>query len=57
MIRKSLVLLVFVASLTACVDRERLHCAPTKNKALSAITDTTSETTTAPRYAEGGKCR
>jgi len=43
--------------LTACADRERLHCAPTKNKALSAITETTTETTTAPRYAEGGKCR
>jgi predicted small lipoprotein YifL len=55
--RKSLILLVFLASLTACGDRERLHCAPTKNKALSAITETTTETTTAPRYAEGGKCR
>ena len=55
--KNSLILLVFLTSLTACADRERLHCAPTKNKALSAVTDTTTDTTTAPRYAEGGKCR
>ena len=55
--QKTLILLVFLVPLTACVDRERLHCAPIKNKALSAVTETTTETTTAPRYAEGGKCR
>jgi predicted small lipoprotein YifL len=56
--KNSLILLVFLASLTACADRERLNCPPTKNKALTAVTDTaTSETTTAPRYAEGAKCR
>jgi predicted small lipoprotein YifL len=56
--RKSLILLVICASLTACADRERLNCPPTKNKALTAVTETTSsETTTAPRYATGAKCR
>jgi hypothetical protein len=56
--RKSLILLVFLGSLTACADRERLNCPPTKNKALTAVTETTTtETTTAPRYAEGAKCR
>ena len=56
--RKSLILLVFLGSLTACADRERLNCPPTKNKALTAVTETTTnETTTAPQYAEGSKCR
>jgi predicted small lipoprotein YifL len=56
--RKSLILLVICASLTACADRERLNCPPTKNKALTAVTETTtSETTMAPRYATGAKCR
>jgi hypothetical protein len=56
--RNSLILLVICASLTACADRERLNCPPIKNKALTAVTETTSaETTTAPRYATGAKCR
>ena len=56
--RKSLILLVFLTPLLGCGDRERLNCPPTKNKALTAVTETTSsETTTAPRYATGAKCR
>jgi hypothetical protein len=56
--RKSLILLVICASLTACADRERLNCPPTKNKALSSVTDTTpTETTNAPKYGTGAKCR
>jgi hypothetical protein len=53
--RKSLILLVFLGSLTACADRERLNCRPTKNKALRGITETIS-TTIAPAYGTGGKC-
>jgi predicted small lipoprotein YifL len=56
--RKSLILLVICASLTACADRERLNCPPTKNKALSSVTESTiNETTTVPQYGTGGKCR
>jgi predicted small lipoprotein YifL len=55
MMRKSLILLVFLGSLTACADRERLNCPPTKNKALRGVTETIS-TTTAPAYGTGGKC-
>jgi hypothetical protein len=56
--KNSLILLVICASLTACADRERLNCPPTKNKALSSVTNTISaDTTTAPRYATGAKCR
>jgi len=47
--RKSLVLLVFVASLTACGDRVRVNCERVKNKALSAVTDTTIQ-------IGGGRC-
>jgi hypothetical protein len=57
--RKSLVLLVFLASLTACADRERLNCPRTKNKALrGAVIEPviTPTTTTATRYGTGGKC-
>jgi predicted small lipoprotein YifL len=54
-LRNSLVLLVFLASLTACADRERLNCPPTKNKALRGVTQTV-ETTIAPLYGTGGKC-
>ena len=36
--QKSLILLVFLGSLTSCADRERLNCPPTKNKALSSVT-------------------
>jgi len=53
--RKSLILLVFLTSLTACADRERLNCPPTKNKALRGVTETIS-TTIAPAYGTGGKC-
>ena len=53
--KKSLILLVFLASLTACADRERLNCRPTKNKALRGVTQTI-ETTIAPLYGTGGKC-
>jgi hypothetical protein len=56
--RNSLILFVFLASLTACADRERLNCPPIKNKALSSVTNTVAtETTIAPRYATGAKCR
>lgn len=55
--RKSLILLFLLGSLTACGDRERLLCRPTKNKALSSVTNTeTTQTTSAPRYADSGKC-
>ena len=53
---KALILLVFLASLTACADRERLNCPPTKNKALRGVTETITPTTTATRYGTGGKC-
>jgi hypothetical protein len=53
--KKSLILLVICASLTACADRERLNCRPTKNKALRGVTETI-ETTVAPLYGTGGKC-
>ena len=53
--RNSLILLVFLGSLTACADRERLNCPPTKNKALRGVTETI-ETTVAPQYGSGGKC-
>jgi hypothetical protein len=52
---KALILLVICASLTACADRERLNCPPTKNKALRGVIETIS-TTTAPAYGSGGKC-
>jgi len=47
--RKSLVLLVLLASLTACSDRVRVNCERVKNKALSAVTDTTIQ-------VGGGRC-
>ena len=34
--RKSLILLVFLTSLTACADRTRTNCERTKNKALTS---------------------
>jgi len=46
---KALILLVALLSLTACVDRERVNCQRTKNKALSAIT-------VAPPQIGGGRC-
>jgi hypothetical protein len=58
MIRKSLILLVICASLTACADRERLNCPRTKNKALrgAVIGPVITPTTTATQYGTGGKC-
>jgi predicted small lipoprotein YifL len=53
--RNSLILLVVLTSLTACADRERLNCPPTKNKALRGVTETITPTT-APAYGTGGKC-
>jgi len=53
--RKTLILLVILGSLTACADRERFNCRPTKNKALRGVTETI-ETTIAPLYGTGGKC-
>jgi len=53
--RKTLILLVILGSLTACADRERLNCRPTKNKALRGVIETI-ETTIAPLYGTGGKC-
>jgi len=55
MMRKTLILLVILGSVTACADRERLNCRPTKNKALRGVTETI-ETTIAPLYGTGGKC-
>ena len=46
--KKSLILLVFLGSLTACADRERVNCLRTKNKAATA---TASMTTPG-----GGRC-
>jgi hypothetical protein len=54
--KKSLILLVICASLSACSDRERFNCPPTKNKALRGVTETITPTTTPPRYGTGGKC-
>jgi hypothetical protein len=54
--KKTLILLVICASLTACADRERLNCPPTKNKALRGVTETITPTTATPRYGTGGKC-
>jgi len=39
--KKSLVLLVFLALLTACSDRERVNCERVKNKAPGVITSPT----------------
>ena len=54
--KNSLILLVFLASLTACADRERLNCPPTKNKALRSAGEAIVPTTPAPAYGTGGKC-
>jgi hypothetical protein len=56
--KRLLLISATLIALTSCADRERLNCPPTKNKALSSVTNTISpETTTAPRYATGAKCR
>ena len=54
--QKSLILLVFLTSLTACADRERLNCPPIKNKALRNAGEVIIPTTPAPAYGTGGKC-
>jgi hypothetical protein len=46
MMKKSLILLVICASLTACSDRTRVNCERVKNKALSAATIAPNETGT-----------
>jgi hypothetical protein len=46
--RKSLILLVFLTSLTACADRERVNCERTKNKA-GAVTSSLMQ-------QGGGRC-
>ena len=48
--RKSLILLVFLGSLTACADRTRVNCERVKNKALSAAT-------IAPNEIGTGRCQ
>lgn len=47
---KALILLVFLGSLTACADRERVNCERVKNKALSAAT-------IAPNEIGAGRCQ
>jgi hypothetical protein len=47
--RKSLILFFICASLTACADRTRVNCERVKNKALSAVTETTNQ-------IGGGRC-
>ena len=47
--KKTLVLLVFVASLTACSDRVRVNCERVKNKAPGAVIETTNQ-------IGGGRC-
>jgi hypothetical protein len=56
--RKSLILFIICASLTACADRERLNCPRTKNKALrgAVIEPVITPTTTPTQYGTGGKC-
>jgi len=40
--KNSLILLVFLTSLTACADRERVNCLRTKNKAATATASMTT---------------
>ena len=51
--RKSLILLVFLGSLTACADRERINCPRTKNQVATRTTEITTPTTT---VAPEGRC-
>ena len=44
--KNSLILLVFLASLTACADRERLNCPRTKNQVATRTTEFPIPTTT-----------
>jgi hypothetical protein len=47
--KNSLILLVFLVTLTACSDRVRVNCERVKNKALTAVTETTNQ-------IGGGRC-
>jgi hypothetical protein len=53
--RKTLILLVICASLTACADRERINCPRTKNQVMTRTTELTIPTTTIP--APEGRCQ
>jgi hypothetical protein len=52
--RKSLILLVIWASLTACADRERVNCPRTKNQVMTRTTEFPPTTTTT--LAPEGRC-
>ena len=52
--RKSLILLVFLGSLTACADRERINCPRTKNQVMTRTTEFPAPTTTT--IAPEGRC-
>jgi hypothetical protein len=54
--KRLLLISTTLIALTACADRERLNCPPTKNKALRSVTETLVPTTPAPPYGTGGKC-
>jgi len=54
MMKKSLILLVFLASLSACADRERINCPHTKNQVMTRTTELTVPTTTT--IAPEGRC-
>jgi hypothetical protein len=55
--KRLLLISATLITLTACADRERLNCPPTKNKALRGVTETISPDTTTPTlYGKGGKC-
>jgi len=51
--KKSLILLIICASLTACADRERINCPHTKNQVMTRTTQITTPTTT---IAPDGRC-
>ena len=52
--KKSLILLVFLGSLTACADRERINCPRTKNQVMTRTTEFPIPTTTT--IAPEGRC-
>jgi hypothetical protein len=52
---KALILLVFLGSLAACADRERLNCPRTKNQVMTRTT-TDVPTTTTSTIDPGGRC-
>jgi len=51
--RKTLILLMFLAPLTSCADRERINCPHTKNQVMTRTTEITTPTTT---IAPDGRC-